>query len=84
MARSYKSRRTGEQVRVVTKRNGSVVGNKRMVWNRTADITRGGLRRQDLMLNKWGRIVSKKKHQQGKAAMKANKSMMATPFGKNN
>lgn len=41
-------------------------GSKREVWNRTAKKTVGGLTRSDLMKNKKGRIVSTKKHLQGK------------------
>jgi hypothetical protein len=39
--------------------------------NGSADKTSGGLTKKDLMLNKWGRIVSKKRYA---AAMKQWKS----------
>ena len=32
------------------------------VWHGTLKKTSGGLTKKDLMKNKWGRIVSKKKH----------------------
>ncbi len=50
-----------------------VIGSKREVWNGTAERTSGGLRKDDLMKNKRGRIVSKKKHELGKTAFKKNK-----------
>lgn len=39
---------------------------RRAVWNGTLEKTPGGLRKSDLMINKAGRIVSKKKSQQAK------------------
>lgn len=39
------------------------VGSRRKVWNGGAEMTAGGLRKDDLMKNKHGRIVSKKKHE---------------------
>jgi hypothetical protein len=40
------------------------------VWHGTAHHTTGGLTKSDLMKNKHGRIVSKKKHALGKKALK--------------
>lgn len=37
------------------------VGSRRKVWNGTAQHTPGGLTKKDLHLNKWGRIVSRKR-----------------------
>jgi hypothetical protein len=37
------------------------IGSRRKVWNGTAQKTPGGLTRADLMMNKYGRIVSRKK-----------------------
>jgi hypothetical protein len=37
-------------------------GSRRMVWNGSAEKTVGGLRKDDLMKNKYGRIVSLKRH----------------------
>lgn len=47
-----------------------VKGSKAQVWHGTADKTSGGLTKDALMMNKHGRIVSKKKHEQGKVAIK--------------
>ena len=38
-----------------------VIGSRRKVWNGTAQKTPGGLTKGDLMMNKYGRIVSRKK-----------------------
>ena len=46
-----------------------LVGSRAQVWNGTAQKTsygRAGLKKSDLLMNKWGRIVSKKKHKTGK------------------
>lgn len=45
-------------------------GSKLQVWNGTAKHTAGGLERSDLMINKRGKVVSKKKHEQGKKSIK--------------
>ena len=37
-------------------------GSREQVWNGTAYKTTGGLRKEDLLMNKWGRIVSLNKH----------------------
>lgn len=37
-------------------------GSRQQVWNGTAYKTEGLLVKSDLMMNKWNRIVSKKKH----------------------
>ena len=37
-------------------------GSRQQVWNGTAYKTVGLLTRSDLLMNKWGRIVSKKKN----------------------
>ena len=49
-----------------------LIGSKLQVWNRTAKQTsygKSGLQRKDLMKHK-GRIISRKKHAQGKKAIK--------------
>lgn len=38
------------------------IGSRAEVWHGTAIRTSGGLRKQDLIMNKNGRIVSRKKH----------------------
>jgi len=65
-------------------------GSKRKVWNGTAKWTKGGLTKADLMLNKKGRVVSKKMFAKGKALrsksgwmtaiMKARKELGITGF----
>jgi hypothetical protein len=37
-------------------------GSRRKVWNGSAEMTAGGLKKSDLTKNKYGRIVSVKKH----------------------
>ena len=37
-------------------------GSRAQVWHETAFMTEGNLKRGDLIMNKHGRIVSKKKH----------------------
>jgi hypothetical protein len=55
------------------KQNGAgnmlTVGSKAQVFHENAKHTAGGLTRKDLMLNKHGRIVSKKQHAAGKKAL---------------
>jgi len=48
------------------------IGNKLQVWNGTAEKTSGGLTKKDLVKNKRGKVVSKKKQAAGKAAFKKN------------
>ncbi len=51
------------------KRYKQLVGSRAQVWNGTAAKTsygRAGLKKSDLLMNKWGRIVSKRKHKTGK------------------
>lgn len=38
------------------------IGTRAEVWHGTAHHTSGRLTKNNLMMNKWGRIVSKKKH----------------------
>ena len=45
-------------------------GTRAQVWHGTAKKTSGGLTKQRLMMNKRGRIVSKKKHALGKKTIK--------------
>lgn len=62
------------------------IGSRVQVMNGTAYKTSGGLTEKDLMLNKWGRIVSKKRYAAAmqrwktvEAVFKANK---APPFSR--
>ena len=45
-------------------------GTRAQVWHGTAKKTRGGLTKTHLMMNKHGRIVSRKQHSRGKTAIK--------------
>ena len=71
------SRKSASRKNGVTRRNkdsfvgGAVkVGSKAQVFHGTAEKTAGGLKKDDLMQNKHGRIVSRKKHEAGKKALK--------------
>ena len=48
------------------------VGSKKEVWVGTAKHTAGKLTKADLMKNKSGKVISKKKYLQGKLAFKKN------------
>ena len=45
-------------------------GSRAQVWHGTAKKTPGGLTKNNLMMNKHGRIVSKRKHASGKKTIK--------------
>lgn len=45
-------------------------GTRAQVWHGTAEKTSGGLTKSHLMMNKHGRIVSKKKHSLGQKSIK--------------
>lgn len=46
------------------------IGTRAQVWHGTAKKTSGGLTKNHLMMNKHGRIVSRKKHASGKRSIK--------------
>ncbi len=46
------------------------IGSRRKVWNGGAERTVGGLTKDDLIKNKHGRIVSKRKHETMKLKIK--------------
>ena len=48
-------------------------GSRQQVWNKTAYKTAGNLTRGDLLMNKWGRIVSEKKHKTAKKEKRLQK-----------
>merc|ERR1719266_499431 len=52
-------------------------GSMRKVWNGTAKWTKGGLTKGDLMLNKRGKVVSKKQFKKGQALQKKSGWMTA-------
>jgi len=49
------------------RKNSSKIGTKQQVWDGEKEKTRGGLKKEDLCLNKKGKIVSKKQSERGKA-----------------
>jgi hypothetical protein len=50
-------------------------GSKAQVWHGTAKKTSGGLTKSNLMKNKHGRIVSRRKHNLGKKSIKHLRKM---------
>ena len=55
-------------------------GSRQQVWNGTAEMTTGKLKKEDLMKNKDKKIVSKKKHNQGLRAYSRVQPFKASPF----
>ena len=53
----------------------TTVGSRSQVFHGTSEHTSGGLVKKDLMKNKHGRIVSVKKHKQGKKTIKRLKKL---------
>merc|ERR1712157_535846 len=71
-SRSSSRRRASRKRAKKAKKKGAVVGSMRRVWSGTADKTKGGLRKKDLMLNKSGKVVSKKQFAAGKKQFKSS------------
>ena len=59
-----------------------LIGSRHQVWNGTAYKTEGLLVKSDLMMNKWGRIVSKKKHATAKREKRLEKHGFFAKKGK--
>jgi len=59
-----------------------LIGSRIQVYNSTAYKTEGGLTKDDLLRNKWGRIVSKKKHFTAKKEKRLIKHGYYTKKGK--
>jgi len=57
-------------------------GSRAQVWHETAYKTAGGLTKNDLMKNKHGRIVSKKKHTTAKREKRLEKAGYTAKKGK--
>lgn len=57
-------------------------GSRAQVWHETAFMTEGNLKRGDLIMNKHGRIVSKKKHATAKKEKRLEKAGYKTRKGK--
>lgn len=58
-----------------------LVGSRAQVWHNTAYKTSGDLTREDLFMNKLGRIVSKKKHYTAKKEKRLEKAGYKTRKG---
>ena len=59
-----------------------LIGSRAEVWHKTAYKTAGDLKRSDLMMNKNGRIVSKKKHNTAKKEKRLEKAGFFAQKGK--
>jgi hypothetical protein len=57
-------------------------GSRQQVWNGTAYKTAGELCKSELMMNKWGRIVSVKKHATAKKEKRLEKAGYFAEKGK--
>ena len=60
----------------------SLIGSRAQVWHKNAYKTSGDLTRNDLLMNKLGRIVSKKKHHTAKKEKRLEKAGYKTKKGK--
>jgi len=58
------------------------IGSRAQVMHGTAHHTTGGLTKADLKMNKWGRIVSAKKHATAKKEMRLKKFGYTAKKGK--
>ena len=58
------------------------VGSRAQVWHGTAKKTSGGLTKDKLMMNKHGRIVSRRKHNTAKREKRLEKAGFFTEKGK--
>ena len=61
---------------------GILIGSRPQVHNGTACKTPGGLRKKQLLMNKWGRIVSAKKHATAKKEKRLEKHGFFAQKGK--
>ena len=57
-------------------------GSRHQVWNGTAYKTTGGLTKKQLVMNKWGRIVSADKHKTAKKEKRLEKAGYYAEKGK--
>ena len=63
------------------KKYSELIGSRSKVWHGTAYKTSGGLTKNHLMMNKHGRIVSKKKHDTAKKEKRLEKAGYKTKKG---
>lgn len=59
-----------------------LIGSRAQVWHGTAFKTAGGLKRSDLTMNKWKRIVSKKKQKTARKEKRLQKHGFFAKKGK--
>lgn len=59
-----------------------LIGSRKQVWTNGAYKTEGNLTRKNLMMNRWGRIVSSIKHKTAKAEMRLRKYGYTAKKGK--
>lgn len=59
-----------------------LIGSRKQVWSNGAYKTEGNLTRKNLMMNRWGRIVSAKKHKTARAEMRLRKYGYTAKKGK--
>tara|TARA_E500000178_G_scaffold290595_1_gene294112 strand:- start:383 stop:700 length:318 start_codon:yes stop_codon:yes gene_type:complete len=59
-----------------------LIGSRAQVWHKTAYKTNGDLKREDLLMNKRGRVVSKKKFNIAKKEKRLEKAGYFTKKGK--
>jgi hypothetical protein len=64
--------RSRSRSRSAGKKHPKMVGSRAEVWHGTAHHTTGGLKKADLMKNKRGELVSRKKHAMGQKMYKKN------------
>ena len=64
------------------KKHEMLIGSRRQVWNGTAHKTAGNLVKEDLIMNKHGRIVSKAKSKTAKKERRLEKAGYFTKKGK--
>jgi hypothetical protein len=57
-------------------------GSREQVHNGTAYKTKAGLTKDDILMNKWGRLVSAKKHKTAKKEMRLEKHGYSAKKGK--
>ena len=58
------------------------VGSRAEVWHGNANHTSGGLTKKNLLKNKWGRIVSARKHKTAKKEKRLEKAGFFAKKGK--
>ena len=74
--------RTNGVYNVSGKKYRELFGSRTQVHNGTAFKTSGGLTKSDLVMNKWGRIVSAKKHKTAKKEKRLEKAGYFAKKGK--